>query len=273
MVDAAVKARMFGATKQQQKPSLMFVPAYEHPVVPRLLLEISKKNDICVATNTPLFLSGNTLNITELSSHIKARAASNTFIGFYMVSLLAHEDVVHYINLFPHVFLERSIIFKSKNLVSMELCGILSMLENNKNFSEDFIFSCLKRARVLYSKSPNKDNSFLLNGIETIVSTLFHFYGVHIEDDVMCHLPSPLFMYKLFKVIESDSASAQGLLKPIFLEPWKMQTEANFKKIKMAFTLLYNDTVLTNHLKNHSVIQCIKETCLFNSSQNFIILQ
>ncbi len=103
-------------------------------VTPRLVLEVNRHNAICVATNVPEFYNARgDLNIRDLRAHVKARMISSQFCGYVLVSLLDSEDQVDHLNIFPHVFSERMILYKPNNVNLMEMCALLSMIENAKS--------------------------------------------------------------------------------------------------------------------------------------------
>ncbi len=104
---------------------------------------------------------------------------SSQFCGYVLVSLLDSEDQVDHLNIFPHVFSERMILYKPNNVNLMEMCALLSMIENAKSPSIGLCREVLGRLTLLHSKCNNLDSLFLYNGARTLLSTLVKYRRVH----------------------------------------------------------------------------------------------
>nr|WIM51676.1 MAG: hypothetical protein ADFBMEEK_00042 [Peromyscus leucopus gammaherpesvirus] len=251
---------LIGTQQKGSTDNIKYVPAYTQPIYPRLMLELNKKGDIYLATNTPLFICNDgSVNVSDLQAHVKSRILSPYFEGFVFSSILDNEDTVDKLDIYPHVFLSRIHILKSADIYLMELCAILSMVENLEKPTRAAMFSMLNRARLVYSRSPSKDSAYILNGIEYLISTLLWYY--ELTPVPPGNLPEPLMMFKLHKCLNESSEDTRGLLKPIYLEPWKMSLEDGRtynSPTKGSFSLFHNDTLLTRHLKSPEILNCIR---------------
>nr|BEG23034.1 homolog of EHV2 ORF42 tegument protein UL7 [Macronycteris gammaherpesvirus 1]BEG23113.1 homolog of EHV2 ORF42 tegument protein UL7 [Macronycteris gammaherpesvirus 1] len=248
-------------------------PRYPSPLISRLVLEVNKCENVCVASNAPNLIEDGTLSVFKLVDYVKQKMVSDTFVGFVMATLLDCEDLVNSINLKPHVFRKRVFLFKPMNACILELCVLLSVIENCDNYTLESILSILKRARLTYTRNPSIDSSFLLHSIETLCSTLLNYFKLD-KPEAHTHYPG-LIMYKLHSALEESSMESQGLLKPIYLESFKMESVYDSFEDEEAdnvfFNIFYFPTILTTHLQSESVVQIIKETCLHGTPKPQIL--
>nr|CAC84337.1 hypothetical protein [Saimiriine gammaherpesvirus 2] len=246
----------------------------EQPIVPRLVLEVNKNKNVCIAANTPCFVVDGVLMVEQLKTHIKSRMFSNKFVGFVMACFVENEDMVDSINMFPHVFSSRLFIYNPCNHILLEMCGLLSMLENLNTPSASLLSAIVERAYYLWTKSRCPDATFLLHGIKTIASTSSYFYGINAPVE---SIVSPLLMFKLYKCIEDGDPVSKGLLKPIYLTSWKMDTQydAPSKDLseKCVFNLFYCNTVFTKHLQHKEVLKLFKCVCTTSTPRSNILSQ
>lgn len=195
-------------------------PLYPLPLIPRMVLEVNKSDNVCVACNCPDLIENHILCLSKLVDYVKQKMVSETFVGFIMTCLLESEDLVDSLNLKPHVFKQRVFVLRPPNGCILELCVLLSIVENCSNFSLSALLSILRRARNTYSRNPSIDSSFLLHGIETLCSTAMTYFKL---DPHQTHTTyQGLMMYKMQSVLEEGSIESKGLLKPIYLESHKM---------------------------------------------------
>lgn len=266
---------LIGTQQKGSTDNIKYVPAYNQPIFPRLMLELNKKNDIYLATNTPLFICNDgSVNVSDLQAHIKSRIISPHFEGFVFVSILDNEDTVDKLDIYPHVFLSRIHIIRSQDTTLMELCALLSMVENVETPTRATMFSILNRARLVYSRSPSKDSAYILNGIECLISTLLWYYELTPVPPE--NLPAPLAMFKLHKCLSEAPEETRGLLKPIYLEPWKMSLDdgrSYNSPTRGSFSLFHNDTLLTRHLKSPEILKCIRYVSTLFSANTSIFSQ
>ncbi|AAC95568.1 orf 42 [Ateline gammaherpesvirus 3] len=244
----------------------------DHVTVPRLVLEVNKSESVCIAANTPCFVVDGVLMADQLRAHIRSRMLSNKFAGFIMACFVENEDMVESLNLFPHVFSSRLFIYNPCNHILLEMCGLLSMLENIAAPSASSLSAIVERAEYLWTKNKCPDAAFLLHGIKTLASTSSYFYNINSPVE---SLVSPLLMFKLYKCIEEGDPVSKGLLKPIYLTSWKMDThyEASNKDIcgGCVFNLFYCNTVFTKHLQNKEVLKLFKCACVtYNHITNIV---
>lgn len=246
---------------------------FDKPLIPRLVLEVNANQKIAVASYTPQFVSAcGELMVPDLMTHVKARIVSETFVGVVMTCLVEFEDMVSKLHLMPHVLAERTILFRPGNAQVLEMCMLLSMLENLKNPTIIFLRSLVRRARFLYSKNLSHDASFLLHGIETLCATLVDVYKLDPQNKE--NFSSPLLMYKFYACLEEASEEARGLLKPIFLGSHKMDLGRPSRPEthhSVKFSMFYCSTLLTKHFDTASVVEVVKVTCLGGSPRAHII--
>lgn len=246
---------------------------FDQPFIPRLVLEVNTNEKICVASYTPPFISANgELLVPDLMTHVKTRIVSDTFVGVVMSCLIESEDMVTKLNLMPHVFAGRTFLYRPGNAQVLEMCMLLSMLENLKTPTLQFLKSLLFRARFLYGKTLSQDAAFLLHGIETLSATLVSVLKLDPQNQE--HLASPLLMYKLYACLDEASEEAQGLLKPIFCESYKMELanpSSSEQHHTIKFSMFYCTTWLTKHFDTAQVVEVIKTTCLYSSPKPQII--
>lgn len=249
-------------------------PLYPNPLIPRMVLEVNKSDNVCIACNSPDLIENNALSVSKLVNYVKQKMVSETFMGFVMTCLLESEDLVDSLNLNPHVFKQRVFMFRPPNACILELCILISMIENCSSFALGAILSILKRARNTYARNPSLDSSFLLHGIETLCSTAMTYFKL---DPQQTHTIYPgLLMYKLHSVLGEGSIESQGLLKPIYLDSFKMAPDpmSSFEEddtTTNVFNIFYSTTIFTSHLQCEKVIQTYKDTCLFGLSRPQIL--
>ncbi|AAO12383.1 unknown [Porcine lymphotropic herpesvirus 2] len=236
---------------------------YQYPVIPRLVLEVSKNQNICVASNSPTFVDSNgNLNIKDLDSHVKARLNSPHFVGFTICSIVTCEDKVFTLDMFQHVLKERCIIYKPDNFYLAELCTMLSAIENMVKPSLKLILQYLRRARFIHTRCPYRDAAYLLHGIEVLLSTMVDFYGFN--KDKTEHWAPSLNSFNIYKAIQSFEPTCKDLISAMFCSSHKLeeaysQEEPNKAKV---FNLFYSPTFLTHHYSNKNILKNIKLICI-----------
>ncbi|QDQ69249.1 tegument UL7 [Colobine gammaherpesvirus 1] len=240
---------------------------YPHPVTPRLVLEVHRKNNALIGCNTPRMGLKDRLNIRELDIHVRSRLLSPNFVGFIVVCLVEHEDMVTHVDLYPHVFRERLRLFKPTSASIVELCCLLSMLENCTQLSPAYLWSVLSRARRTHERTKGIDADFLMQGIETVSATIACMFKFPPGPDLRA---TPLLLFKLYKELGDSSTPMGGLLKPIYLESFRLGEEGATSKVEQTFgtdsmNIFYCDTVFTKHLENKDVLKYIKICGLFKT--------
>ena len=254
-------------------------------VTPRLVLEVNRHNAICVATNVPEFYNARgDLNIRDLRAHVKARMISSQFCGYVLVSLLDSEDQVDHLNIFPHVFSERMILYKPNNVNLMEMCALLSMIENAKSPSIGLCREVLGRLTLLHSKCNNLDSLFLYNGARTLLSTLVKYHDLEEGASTPGPWNEGLSLFKLHKELKRAPSEARDLMQSLFLTSGKMGCLARSPKDYCAdlnkeedansgftFNLFYQDSLLTKHFQCQTVLQTLRRKCLGSDTVSKII--
>ncbi|ALE14753.1 ORF42 [Felid gammaherpesvirus 1] len=231
--------------------------------LPRMVLEVNRSNNVCIASNSETFFQKEELDVAALAKYVRQKTISPTYRGFIMTCLLETEDMVEKINLYPHVFKERVFIYTPVHNSAIELCVLISILENFTSPTLVSILSILQRARFIYTKYKSKDTAFLLNGIEALAATTINYFELANNDD---HTTQPgLLLYKLHKAIEGGSVESKGLLKPIFLYSFKMdgkENTLNSQSICQSFNIFYSETIFTHHFRCPQVVSIYKDKCL-----------
>ncbi|AAC58088.1 ORF42 [Alcelaphine gammaherpesvirus 1] len=232
-------------------------------LLPRLVLEVSKNDKICVACNSPDFVNSNgNLNVKDLEAHAKARLHSSHFAGFVLCPIVASEDKVSTFDMYYHVIQERTVLYRPQNTVLTEMCCIISALENCVVPSASLLIQYLDRANQLFNRHPSRDSLFLLGGVKTLISTLMHWHGFQHPD--VSQLPRGLQSYELYKDLESFDAECKDLMLSMFCKSFKLGdwNEENEQLEAFTFNLFYSPTILTKHFKSKIIISSIKEACL-----------
>lgn len=246
---------------------------YEHPVIGRMCLEVSRSGSICVASNTPVFESSRgTLIVPDLMAHVKARITSDTFVGMALVCLTETEDLCERLDLAAHVFRERLVILRPTSASILELCMLLSMMENARRPSLQLLESLVSRARFLYTRAPSADSALLLHSIEKVAATVAHINDLH---DAPENFGSPLPGFQLAKCLQNADLEAQGLLRPLFLESHKMppdDEDAESGAHGTTFNMFYLETALTKHFVNGTVVAAYREACLTHLPKPQLVL-
>ncbi|QFN51643.1 ORF 42 [Macacine gammaherpesvirus 5] len=234
---------------------------YNYPVLPRLMLEVHKKNSICMASNTPKLCVRGRLNVPDLGVHVRTRLQSATFTGFVFACVVEHEDMIDALDIYPHVFSDRVQLFKPASASVTELCCILSMLENYDKPPLSFILSALDRARYLHERYTCNDSAFVLYGIEVIASTLAAYHELNPPQGIL-RVP-PLVRFKLHKLLDENADDMKGLLKPIYLESFRLTENVGEEEGHAeTFNIFYCGTIFTRHLHNASVLKYFQITSL-----------
>lgn len=242
-------------------------------ILPRLVMELSRTETAAVLCHTPCFVSeSGELNRQEMCQHARDLLQSKAFLGFMMTSICECEDLVEKLNMYPHVFLERTFIYRPTSPLLAELCMLLSMLENLQNPTRDAVVAILQRARELGKRSRSVDAAYVAKGIETVGATIFAVSGLNAEG---LSLASPLVMYKFYACIEKTAGNCTAFLKDIYLSSKKMMTgiDDQIPESRIPFNIFYEDTVMTRHYQNKEVVRCLKIAALFFSSRKFIFLR
>ncbi|ATA58271.1 UL7 tegument protein [Eptesicus fuscus gammaherpesvirus] len=253
------------------------------PVIPRLVLEVNVNGGVHVACNTPNFLScDGRLQVRNISAYVRAKATSPTFLGFTVSCVAEFEDHVTRLDLYPHVLRARTRLLHPRTLSEMELCALLSMVENLPESPMCALREIRERGRALYRKCASKDACFLLHGLETLLATHAAYYKL--DPAGTRELGTPLVLYKLHRELDRADSECKGLLKSIYLQSTKMAALVNKQGLsdreiledeesgqlpmntsrdnKSAFNLFYSETVFTIHLQCREVVRVLKEVCL-----------
>ncbi|AAO12345.1 hypothetical protein KM546_gp38 [Porcine lymphotropic herpesvirus 3] len=237
---------------------------YQYPIIPRLVLEVSRNQNICVASNSPVFVDSNgNLNIKDLDGHVKARLNSPHFVGFTICSILTCEDKVLTLDIFQHVLKERCFLYKPDNFYLAELCILLSAIENMVTPSLKLILQCLRRARFIHTRCSSVDATFLLHGIEVLLSTMIDFYSF--EKDETEHWAKGLDNFNIYKAVQSFDPTCKDLISAMFCSSHRLEEETGAPKepqTKQIFNLFYCPTFLTHHYSNKYIIKFIKLICI-----------
>lgn len=260
---------------QPAKPKRLRSKTYDHPILLRLSLEVNKSGNICVAAGTPVFTSSKgELLVPDLITHVKTRLVSQSFLGMIVTCLVEAEDYVNQLKILPFAFKERTFLFKPRNPSALELCMLLSMLENLKNPTLKFIMSILNRARFIYNKTLSEDATLFCYSIEKLGSTLIWYYDLDPANEQIIN--TPLLTYKFYKCIEESSEEAQNLLRPIYLESEKMNVpydELQRPDTVYKYNMFYYDTIFTKHLRNEKVVEIYRDVCLNHSARAHVFLK
>ncbi|AMA67397.1 tegument protein UL7 [Vespertilionid gammaherpesvirus 1] len=245
---------------------------YPHPSLPRMVLEVNRTQSLCLAISpTPTWKNGE-IHVPSLVNYVKNKMDSDTFFGFVMVSLLECEDLVDSLDIYPHIFSQRTFLFYPSNACIFELCILTSILENIKNPTLNSVLSLLKRARYIYSKNPSLDCAFMLHGIEVIGSTILQYFDL--DPDKKHTFYPGLLLYKMHKALENGTIESKGLLKPIYTDSYKMitDTDSSFDdNEEMDFNVFYSDTIFTHHLKCETVLRIFKDVCVSGHPKSQIL--
>lgn len=242
-------------------------------IIPRLVMELSRTETAAVLCHTPCFVSeAGDLNRQEICQHARDLLQSKSFLGFMITSICECEDLVEKLNMYPHVFLERTFIYRPTSSLLAELCTLLSMLENLQSPTRDSVVAILQRAREISKRSRSVDAAYLAKGVETVASTIFAVSGLNAEG---LSLTPPLVMYKFYACIEKTAGNCAGFLKDIYLSSKKMMAdiEGQIPESQIPFNIFYEDTVMTRHYQNKEVVRCLKIAALFFTSRKFIFLR
>lgn len=247
--------------------------SFTHPVIPRLVLEVSKNDNICAACNSPDFTDHHSnLNVKDLSAHVKARLASPHFVGFTICSIVTCEDKVHTLDMFGHVLQERLLLYRPENYYIAELCVILSCLENCPTPTPKLLDQYLKRARFACALSQSPDAAFLLHGIEVLVATLVAWCSL--QPEFLETLPSGLQAYCIYKDLLKFDPDCKDLMTCMFCSAFKLE-HIEEEKIKSQFTfnLFYSPTILTKHYNHKQIVKHFKRACSEGVAVSNIILK
>ncbi|UTM04348.1 tegument protein UL7 [Equid gammaherpesvirus 2] len=262
--------KLFTGVPKKEYPTApkTVTPLYPNPMVCRMVLEVNRCENLCVACNSPVLVRDGALCVSQTLDYVKQKLVSDTFMGFAMACLLDCEDLVDSINLAPHVFAQRVFVFRPPNSYLLEMCVLSSMLENCETYTRRFVESLVSRARFIYSKSPCIDACFLLHSIEMMASTIIDYFKLDPEG-TQPRYPG-LMMYKLHGAIEGGSFESKGLLRPIYHESFKLcsDPDASFDEEEetgeagVTFNVFYCETIFTKHLRAEAVAKVFKERCL-----------
>lgn len=234
-------------------------------IIPRLVLEVSKYNDTCVASNVPEFYTENgDLHVDDLSYHIKTRTTSSVFCGYTLMSVVDTEDQVFAINVSPYVFSKRLILYKPSNLCLLEMCALISMIENMSIPSLRKCASIQNRLNFLKSKCYCDDANFLVHGATLLLSTIVRYNGF--VPEIHMFWKDCLTMYKIYKELKKRETEAQDLLISLFTNSGRLNefveySEQMKKSHKSNFKLFYLNTILSKHYESQGVIGMIRLKC------------
>lgn len=244
-------------------------------MIPRLVMEVSKSGDICLLSHPPNFIDSNDrIKYAELRAHIKTILNSNVFLGFSVCCLCETEDMITKLDIYPHVFAERTFIYRPQSTVLVELCMLLSLVENLPDMSVDALLNILDRARFLSDRTLLEDAKFLARGVEALVSTAIFYYHPAETPSARLRLQQPLLRYKFYKTLYNEERETEsgGLLKSIFFDSVKMNmndTTPNCAHHEL--NILYLDSIFTKHFSNGDVIKHLKNICHKTVPRDFIL--
>ncbi|AAK38241.1 ORF33 [callitrichine gammaherpesvirus 3] len=244
-------------------------------ITPRLMVEVSRHNGICVASNVPDFYDrSGLLNIQDLRAHVKARQISKQFCGYAFASILDSEDQVEHLNIFPHIFFERMVLYKPDNLNLLEMCALISIVENLRQPCVELCMSIRARLATLHAKTLNKDSLFLYIGGKTLLSTIVHYYELAHKDDPTWD--QGLTMFRLHKELAKAPCEARDLLQSVYLTSTKMGRHTTSAKeycsnmnkedteSECTFNLFHQDSILTKHFQCQEVLKTLRSKCLYS---------
>nr|ABO48421.1 tegument protein UL7 [Wood mouse herpesvirus] len=241
-------------------------------ILPRLMLEITSNGTLTVASHTPIFQKSSLLDLPSLTTHLKTKLTGKMFKGFLFATLCETEDHVTTLDMHPHVFEKRLVLYNPRNTCNKELCALISMVENLMDCDPKFPLSIYMRGKRLFQKNPGKDSCFLFKGLSTLISTHFAVYHPNftVNDELL--LP-PLLTYKMHSTIEGIDTVSKGLLKAIYLDSYRMDNNIDdFPNPAGAFTLLCLPTIFTKHLTVPNVLILVKRAGLMYEAIDNICL-
>lgn len=227
-------------------------------------MEFSRSQTASILTHTPIFssLEGG-VNWEKLHCHLKETLSSDLFVGFTISSVFETEDLVEKFNLYPHVFLERTILYRPSHPRLAEMCMLLSMLEHHNSPTSKFLTDVLNRASKLAKRLGSREAGFLLAGIQMIIATVAKTFNIQLPLDISGKLPSPLVPFLLYQNLGRAELSASGFLRDIYLSSFKMHRSRNDGPMRQSipFNIFYQDTLLAKHFQNYGVVSGLRKIC------------
>lgn len=229
-----------------------------------MAMEFSKNGTASILTHTPVFvnLEGG-VNWEKVNSHLKDALTSEFFVGFTISSICETEDLVSRLNIYPHVFLERTVLYKPNHPQLSEMCMLLSMLEHVTSPTPKFLLDVLHRATKLAGRLGSRDAAFLLAGIETVVATISKISNLQLPLETAGKLPPPLVPFLLDQSLEGAEHSPSGFLRAIYLTSFKMNRgdDTPPPRESIQFNIFYQDTLFAKHFQNQAVVASLRKIC------------
>ncbi|ADW24383.1 hypothetical protein RHVP.42 [Cricetid gammaherpesvirus 2] len=242
-------------------------------IIPRMMLELSTNGKVTVAANSPLLVKNSTVNVKAIKEYIKDKMQSGNFKAFVFASVIEHEDTVASLDMYPHVYQSRILLFMPPNAVLFELCMLVSMMENLIPGDGTLAMAIFQRGKTLFEKNPSADSLFLFKGLSVLTATHLAVYNPAFSSSDPL-LKAPLLTFKLFAAIENMDSKSQGLLKSIVVDSFRMQAgthDDGWVSAPGSFSLLYKNTIFTKHLQVSSIVFYLKMACLLHEPTSTII--
>lgn len=230
------------------------------------MLEVSKHNNVCVASNVPEFYKENgELDIEDLRCHVKSKLSSKYFCGYTMISVIDSEDQITSLNISPYAFSKRLILYKPENLDLLEMCALISMIENMSIPSLKKCSSIQHRINFLNSKCFSKDSIFLANGARMLLSTIVRYHDIVSEFHMFWRDSLPV--YKIHKEFNKNDTEASPLLIKLYSTSSRLDSitehSNELKTAKLCnFKLFYLNTILSKHYESKGVIGLFRKKCM-----------
>lgn len=166
------------------------------PFIPRLVLEARKNQGTCVLSGVTEYTTGGLLDVDGLCKHVNDALSSSRFIGYVMVILLECEDRCFRLDIFPHILAERCIVYWKNDTVAMEMCALISVVENLAHPTTETLRSILDRAEKIQLGRTCDDLRFLFHGLKKLIFTLIEYLGIDWPYDVDMQ---GMQVYRLYK--------------------------------------------------------------------------
>lgn len=239
-------------------------------LIPRLVLEVSKNKNVCVASNVPEFYTETgELDVDALRYHVKTKATSEFFRGYTILSLVDTEDQMYSINISPYIFSKRLILYKPDNLLLLEMCALVSMIENMSIPSLKKCTSIKQRLKQLKAKCYDEDAQFLINGASMLLSTTVRYNSFVPEINMMWK--DSLYIFTMHKELLKTDPTVQDLLINLYTSSTRLDEFVNYsEQLKEAngeeFKLFYLNTIFTKHFESRGVISLLRHLCMNSKS-------
>ncbi|AZB49212.1 alkaline exonuclease [Phascolarctid gammaherpesvirus 1] len=231
------------------------------PFIPRLVMEVRKNQGTCVLSAVTDYLVDGVLDVAGLAKHVRDALTSSRFLGFVMVILLECEDRGCALDIFPHILSERCLLYLKNDTVAMEMCALISMVENLLEPTSRTLWSVLTRAEELLTLQSCPDLSLLYHGLKKLIFTSVEYLEL---DWPYSESGTGMHVYKLYKELSRfQKTAAFELLLSAMIKSKKLDFITGDIMVEscMDAKLVYVETMFTRSLTLQSVRNVLLQAC------------